>query len=123
MNAGVALLALGLVGGGLYWASKAKADEQPSPEPEFQDFEVTGDSGMHYLVTTTEHRQDSVGHIVVNVVQDSTGQPILVYQQYVGDNSTRILDMNATVQMSKYGLQSTVTAAAIEDFGIFVTNQ
>lgn len=119
MNAGVALLALGVVGGGLYWASKAKA-ESASENP---TFEVTGDSGMNYLVTTIARRQDSTGDIVVNLVEDSTGQAILVYQQYVGDNSTRILDVAATEQSSKYGMHSTVTTGAIEDFGIFVTNQ
>jgi hypothetical protein len=110
----LALAGLALVGGGILWAVKAHAEKQESDESSL--VEVTASSGITYLTADTFREVDGQTVAIVGVMtEDET--PILVYQQFAGDQATRIWDKAAG------GLPTNDPRwlAAVQDFGVFTS--
>lgn len=112
MGAGIALVALAVVGGGLYYASKAKAESDNSSEQV-----VTGDSGESYIVRDLGRRVVEGQDTAIIEVADMSGNRIMVYQQFVGDQNSRIWDKHAG------GLTTSdeLWLLAVQDFGVFTS--
>lgn len=113
----VGLIALAAVGGGLFWAVKSKAEEGSGPTEGNTVNEVTADSGITYLVETAGTREQDGQTIIIFIVRNEAGEPILTYQQFAGDNASRIWD-KAAGGMSPSSPEWTL---AVQDFSVFTS--
>lgn len=115
MKAALGLGLLAVAGVGLVLASKS-AKAAPPFEPTEDKF-VVGDSGQPYSTSIVDAHDDAQGHIIDVQVKTRDGALILQYEQYQGDDSTRIWVKDA----GGMATSDPLFISAVKDFGVFTS--